>query len=108
MLPKILRMRRELVLSPLVVFRGASIALVAMCFPALRGDALVPPRNCFPAVAGTWSGAPAPRPSPMRVVRAPFGPCPGEDGKSPGAHVTVRRSRLFVGFARYSQLRAGR
>src|SRR5256885_1496223 len=22
--------------------------------------------------------------SPMRMIRAPFGPCPGEDGKSPG------------------------
>src|SRR5947209_20491744 len=29
-----------------------------------------------------WSAAPLP--SPMRAVRAPFGPCPGEDGKSPG------------------------
>jgi hypothetical protein len=39
MLPKILRMRRELVLRPLVVLRGAVIALLAMCFPALGGRA---------------------------------------------------------------------
>ena len=38
----------------------------------------------------------------MRAARALFGPCPGEDGKSPGTHESVRRSRLFVGLDRYS------
>src|SRR3954454_12783264 len=83
MLPKILRIRRELVLSPLVVLRGASIALVAMCFPALCEGAREAPREVSRLQTGhLWSAAPLP--SPMRAVRAPFGPCPGEDGKSPG------------------------
>src|SRR4051794_30805692 len=82
MLPKILRIRRELVFSPLVVLRGASIALVAMCFPALCGGAHGDPASLPAGRAVLWSAAP--RPSPMRSVRALFGPCPGEDGKSPG------------------------
>jgi len=70
--------------APLVVRRGASIALVAMCFPALRGVARRRSRKCSPALAGIVTGALIPLPSPMLMVRAPFGPCPGEDGKSPG------------------------
>src|SRR5258708_15698205 len=83
-LPKILRMRRCLVVFPLEVLRGASIALVAICFPALCEDAQRRPRNCFPGGTRDRCWSAAPRPSPMRSVRAPFGPCPGEDGKSPG------------------------
>src|SRR3954470_11659683 len=83
MFPKILRIRRCLVLSPLEVLRGASIALVAMCFPALCVDAQKRPAEFIPADRDLlWSAAPLP--SPMLSVRAPFGPCPGEDGKSPG------------------------
>jgi hypothetical protein len=47
-----LRIRRELVFSPLVVFRGVSIALVAMCFPALGEDALLAPRKLCPGLPG--------------------------------------------------------
>src|SRR6476660_7171046 len=83
MLPKIFRIRRCLFLAPLEVLRGASIALVAMCFPALCGDARKRPAEFIPAARDLlWSAAPLP--SPMLSVRAPFGPCPGEDGKSPG------------------------
>src|SRR5215212_753358 len=82
-LPKILRIRRELVLSPLVDLRGASIALVAMCFPALREDARKRPAELAgnPAICG------APPRYPLQCVRSVrrFGPCPGEDGQSPGA-----------------------
>src|SRR3982751_422904 len=84
MLPKILRMRRELVLSPLVVLRGASIALVAICFPALCEARAVAAPQLLPEESRDRCWSAAPRPSPMRAVRAPFGPCPGEDGKSPG------------------------
>src|SRR3982750_2593173 len=95
MLPKILRMRRCLIF-PVEVLRVASIALVAMCFPALRGNAPFDAPRKFPAKAGSCSGA-LPR-DPLQCVRSvrQLGPCPGEDGKSSGAHVTVRRSRLFV------------
>src|SRR4029078_3166282 len=70
MFPKILRIRRELVLSPLVVLRGASIALVAMCFPALGGDARKTPPLVFPAPGPGhwWSAAPA-------TLSNAFGPC---------------------------------
>src|SRR6476661_5408446 len=83
MFPKILRMRRELVFSPLVVLRGASIALVAMCFPALCDGAQRRPAR-FPGLDRdvSWSAARYPLQC-VRSVRR-FGPCPGEDGKSPG------------------------
>jgi len=99
-LPKILRMRRELVLSPLVVFRGASIALVAIVFPALELKLTQGKREPSSVLrpGPELSLERYPRSSsPIRLVRALFGPCPGEDGKSPGTHETVRRSRLFVG-----------
>src|SRR3954470_21287644 len=91
MFPKILRMRRELVLSPLVVLRGASIALVAMCFPALRGDARKRPAEPagVPAICGALPRYPL---QCLRSVRR-FGPCPGEDGKSPGRTISCGQSR---------------
>src|SRR4051794_21241393 len=82
MFPKILRMRRELVLRPLVVLRGAVIALLAMCFPALCGRARKRPAEPagVPAICGALAR------NPLQCVRSVrrFGPCPGEDGKSPG------------------------
>src|SRR6478672_2692785 len=90
MLPKILRIRRELVFSPLVVLRGASIALVAMCFPALceahanerpAESAGVPP-------AMLWSAAPLP--SPMRSVRAPTRTLSRRGREKPRTHAMVR------------------
>src|SRR6476661_3129515 len=96
MFPKILRIRRELVLSPLVVLRGASIALVAMCFPALCGDARRAPRQLYSGPGRNCRGAPVPLPSPMRSIRAPFGPCPGEDGKSPGRTIGCGQSRYVL------------
>src|SRR5688572_15974897 len=104
-LPKILRMRRELVLSPLVVLRGASIALVAIVFPALEPK--LTQRSGSPTrffgVGRSELGA-LPPVFPLQCVWPVrwFGPCPGEDGKGSGAHVTVRRSRLFVGLSRYN------
>ena len=44
MLPKILRIRRCFVVDA-VVLRGASIALVAMCFPALCEAQVLAPRS---------------------------------------------------------------
>src|SRR6185369_3987044 len=107
MFPKILRMRRCLFFAPTEVFRGASIALVAMCFPALRGDALVAPRNCFPASAGfVWSAVPG---SPLQCVRSVrrSDPVPERTGKAPGARHRAAEP-LFVGFGRYSHLRTRR
>src|SRR4249919_2014353 len=97
MLPKILRIRRELVLSPLVVLRRASIALVAICFPALRGThASARSANCCPAWAGTCHGALVPL-----LLPNAYDPCAvrtlSRGGREkPRAHVTVRRSRLCV------------
>src|SRR3954451_17902013 len=102
MFPKIFRIRRELVLSQLVVLRGASIALVAMCFPALR--------------EGARKGAPLmfsrPRPEPV-VERCPatlsnaFGPCavsdpvPERTGKAPDARHRAAEPTC-VGLSRYN------
>src|SRR5690242_20803870 len=47
-----------------------------------------------------WSAAPLP--SPMRSVRAPTRTLSRRGRVKPRTHVTVRRSRLFVGFARYT------
>ena len=71
---------------PAVVLRGASIALVAMCFPALcgtRNDAALP-RLVGTGLRRRMCGA-LPR-DPLQCVRSVRqpGPCPGEDGKSPG------------------------
>src|SRR5689334_3632264 len=93
MFPKILRMRRELVLSPLVVLRGPSIALVAMCFPALGGDARKRPaeRAGVPAMCGAL---------PATLSNA-FGPCavsdpvPERTGKAPGARHRAARADMF-------------
>src|SRR5258708_9652132 len=81
MLPKILRMRRELVLRPLVVLRGAVIALLAMCFPALGGRASERPAEpagvpaMYGALPATLSNAFGPcavsDPVPERTVKAP-------------------------------------
>src|SRR4051794_30843112 len=35
----------------------------------------------------------------MRSVRAPFGPCPGEDGKSPGRTKPCGQSRYVLDYA---------
>src|SRR3954454_5374282 len=93
MLPKILRMRRELVLRPLVVLRGAVIALLAMCFPALCGRARKRPTE--PAGVPAMCGALARYPLQcVRSVRR-FGPCPGEDGKSPGRTSPCGGAEMF-------------
>src|SRR4051812_45150109 len=98
MLPKILRIRRELVLSPLVVLRGASIALVAMCFPALREahararSAEMSPGRCRNL---SWSAGPAAPPQCLRSVRR-SDPVPGRTGKAPGARHRAAE-HLFVG-----------
>src|SRR6478672_5758678 len=103
MLPKILRMRRELVLSPLVVFRGASIALVAICFPALceeRPEAL--PLTC--RYSGEWWSAARYPLQCLRSVRR-SDPVPERTGKAPGArHRAAEPS--FVGFGRYNPIPA--
>src|SRR5690349_4043332 len=92
MFPKILRMRRELVLSPLVVLRGASIALVAMCFPALRGDARKRPAESagVPAICGAL-----PR-YPLQCVRSVrrSDPVPERTGKAPGARQRAARADM--------------
>src|SRR3954462_15287121 len=92
MLPKILRIRRELVLSPLVVLRGASIALVAMCFPALGGDARKRPAESagVPAICGAL-----PR-YPLQCVRSVrrSDPVPERTGKAPGARCRAARADM--------------
>ena len=96
MLPKILRIRREDAEPRLVLRARASIALVAMIFPALSGHR----RKLVP------SGF---RPSPETVVERSsrwllpnaFDPCAVRVLSRGGqeklrTHVTVRRSRYFV------------
>src|SRR6478672_10282949 len=100
MLPKILRIRRELVFRPLVVLRGASIALVAICFPALCESARSgAPRNCFP---GMLPGSLLER-CPATLSNS-CGPCAvrtlsRRGREKPRAHVTVRRSRYLLDLA---------
>jgi hypothetical protein len=96
MFPKILRIRRELVFSPLVVFRGASIALVAMCFPALSRRRMGrAPALSFPALPGEFVER-----LPATLSNA-FGPCAGSDpvpertGKAPGARQGAARADMF-------------
>src|SRR4030095_8876972 len=104
MLPKILRMRRAATLVRPPFLAGALIALVAMVFPALCGaHAVARPTNCAPAdrrsaVLERYPGCP----SPMRSVRAPTRTLSRRGREKLRAHVTVRRSRLFVGFGRYN------
>src|SRR4051794_24823690 len=112
MLPKILRIRRAAVFRPFLVLAGASIALVAILFPALCRSAGYPgaPR-VFPGerrgpvgfrhVPEYCVGALIPLPSPMRSARAPVRTLSRRGREKLRAHVTVRRSRLFVGFGRY-------
>src|SRR3954471_5164873 len=92
MLPKIFRIRRELVLSPLVVLRGASIALVAMCFPALGGRARMRPAELagLPAMCGAL-----PR-YPLQCVRSVrrSDPVPERTGKAPGARQGAARADM--------------
>src|SRR5690349_21181431 len=117
MLPKILRMRRGLDFAPLEVLWGASIALVAMCFPAPVRERtpasapLVYPCERRDPVLGTcvdllvdcvsagaqlsWSA------SSRLLLPNACGPCAvrtlSRGGQEkPRAHVTVRRSRYFV------------
>src|SRR5881392_3213731 len=91
MFPKILRIRRELVFSPLVVLRVESIALVAMCFPALCEDARKRPRQFARYRAVYVERCPVPSNA--------YGPCAvrtlsRRGREKPRAHDTVRRSRL--------------
>src|SRR6478609_8283659 len=85
MLPKILRIRRCLVLAPPEVLRGASIALVAICFPALCGAR----EKGGPRLYCRLTGDDVER-CPATLSNA-FGPCANPDpvpertGKAPGA-----------------------
>src|SRR5690349_1746800 len=97
MLPKILRMRRCFVLAPLEVLRGASIALVAICFPALCGRARKALPLILPASRRLCGALPRNPLQCVRSVRQP-GPCPGEDGKSPGRTQRCGQSRyVWIG-----------
>src|SRR3954470_19081598 len=95
--PKILRMRRCFVFSPPEVLRGASIALVAICFPALCGSAGIPAlRLVRRLVAGhVLERCPA-------TLSNAFGPCANSDpvpertGKAPGARHRAAEPK-FVG-----------
>src|ERR1043165_9761478 len=95
MFPKILRMRRCFVLAPEEVLRGASIALVAMCFPALCEDAWEAPPLGSPARAEHFVER-----YPATLSNA-YGPCAvrtlsRRGREKPRAHVTVRRSRYLL------------
>src|SRR5690349_249904 len=96
MFPKILRIRRCFVLAPPVVLRGASIALVAMCFPALCGTRAVAPRDCSPALAGHVLERCSR--DPLQCVRSVrrSDPVPERTGKAPGARHRAAEP-LFVG-----------
>src|SRR5574338_1731470 len=95
MLPKILRIRRCFVLAPLEVFRGASIALVAMCFPALCGTRQEAPPLIL---SGNPVGHVVER-CPATLSNA-FGPCANPDpvpertGKAPGARKRAARADM--------------
>src|SRR6476469_1772424 len=97
MFPKILRMRRELVFSPLVVLRGASIALVAMCFPALRGARL---KGALRLCSRRLAAGPVVERCPATLPNA-FGPCANPDpvpertGKAPDARNGAARADMF-------------
>src|SRR3712207_6392492 len=95
MLPKILRMRREVLDRPSVV-AGASIALVAMVFPALLSAGLRRrPGDARPGRAMMW-GAWSRASFPMRGARALVRALSREGREKPRAHESVRRSRLCV------------
>src|SRR6476661_8608750 len=102
MLPKILRIRRCFVLAPPEVLRGASIALVAMCFPALGGAHESAPRESCRYPGCFVERCPA-------TLSNAFGPCAvrtlsRRGREKPRAHETVRRSRLFLGWSRYNPI----
>src|SRR6476659_2989422 len=95
MLPKILRIRRCLVLTPGVFLWGASIALVAMCFPALCASAGGAPLG-FSGRNRMKVGALVP----ANLSNA-FGPCAvralsRRGREKPRAHDIVRRSRYLL------------
>src|SRR3712207_5443557 len=112
MLPKLLRIRRAVLERPIVV-AGSSIALVAMIFHALSGArASERSARLLPERAGdlqlrlsrsdVWSACPV-------TLSNAFGPCAvrtlsRRGREKPRAHVTVRRSRLFVGCGRYNPI----
>src|SRR5688572_1782494 len=86
-LPKILRMRRELVLSPLVVLRGASIALVAIVFPALEPKLTQrsgSPTRFFGVGRSELGALPPVIPLHACGPCAGSGPVPERTGKAPG------------------------
>src|SRR5207237_231908 len=108
MLPKILRIRRAAAVWPLFFLAGASIALVAMIFPALCGaqvsrrSTVVPRRRPEPSsghlpsqVHDVGALLPALPPQCVEPVRL-IGPCPGEDGKSPGRTSPRGQSRYVL------------
>src|SRR6476469_11273845 len=91
MCPKILRMRRCLVRAWSDFLRGASIALVAICFPALCGTRRSAPANLPAETGGYLERRPA-------TLSNAFGPCAvrtlsRRGREKPRAHETVRRSR---------------
>src|SRR3982750_162147 len=111
MLPKILRIRRAAVLRPVLFLAGASIALVAMVFPALMRmrEVARAPLVSSPVLGRepvSWSADPVCS-SPMRSIRAPFGPCPGEDGKSPGRTSPCGGAVYLLDWADIGFFRAG-
>src|SRR5215216_3250566 len=95
MLPKILRMRRELVVRPRTG-AAVSIALVAMVIPALL-------RHPGKSLVWTDSGLHRMKDGALALFVPPnacglcaiSGPVPGRQEK-PRAHVTVRRSRYVL------------
>src|SRR5688500_11633388 len=87
-LPKILRIRRVAGVRALVL-AGVSIALVAMCHPALTGE-----RKGSPRVVQIWRGSRLPLPYVRAVAR--YRPVSRQGQEKPRAHVTVRRSRYVL------------
>ena len=97
MLPKILRIRREETEPRLVLRARASIALVAMIFPALSGGRRKAGASGFPALAGKQM---VERASRLLLPNA-FDPCAVRVLSRGGqeklrTHVTVRRSRYLM------------
>ena len=97
MLPKILRIRREDAEPRLVLRARASIALVAMIFPALLAAGAKAGASGFPASAGKRVVERASR----WLLPNAFDPCADRVLSRGGqeklrTHVTVRRSRYLV------------
>src|SRR6185369_5023423 len=93
--PKIFRIRRA-AMRPFLEVAGASLALVAICFPALC-EPQVAPRSAYksPAAAGTV----VERCSryPLQCVRSVrrSDPVPERTGKAPGARYRAARADMF-------------